>query len=128
MLRIHKKINSNSLENKKNPVYNNAQSLTEYVMLLGIVTLVFASINPLIKRAVQGSVKTVADQIGLQNESEQDVTSERSSFLEQANSIISPSLKIKRVIEIAGITTYKYEEFTIVLSNTVINAGFSERW
>lgn len=53
-----------------------AQSILDYSLLFGIVTLTFFAIGPYIKRGVQAHIKTVADQIGTQKGAEQSVNRE----------------------------------------------------
>ena len=48
------------------------QSLLDYVLLIGIVSMVLFSMNNLIRRSIQAVVKGAADHIGNQEEAEQD--------------------------------------------------------
>ena len=51
---------------------NQAQIFLEYTIISGIVIMILLSMNTMIKRGIQGMVKSVADQIGLQINAEQN--------------------------------------------------------
>lgn len=51
--------------------YNHAQMFVEYAIVCGIVVMILISMNVLIKRGIQGMVKSVADQIGNQANADQ---------------------------------------------------------
>lgn len=55
---------------KKKPG-KSGQTMVEYSLILGIMVLAFMAVTPLIKRDTQAMVKTVADEIGLQTNSDQ---------------------------------------------------------
>ncbi len=51
---------------------NQGQTILEYVMLLGLVTIVLVYMSVDMKRAVQSMVKVTADQLGNQVNADQD--------------------------------------------------------
>ncbi len=48
------------------------QTVVEYIVLIGIITLALVTMGPLFKRGVQSLVKVSSDQIGAQQNAEQD--------------------------------------------------------
>lgn len=52
-------------------IRDEAQTFIEYTLLLSIVTILLISMTPLVRRGVQGMVKGVADQVGLQQNADQ---------------------------------------------------------
>ncbi len=51
---------------------NKGQTVVEYIVLIGIVTVALFYMGPLFKRGVQSLVKVTSDQIGGQQNAEQD--------------------------------------------------------
>lgn len=49
-----------------------AQSTAEYVLMAGVVIAVFVAMQTYVKRGIQGVVKTAADEMGKQADSEED--------------------------------------------------------
>jgi hypothetical protein len=49
------------------------QSFLEYTMIIGVIMVVLTVMAPMMKRSIQAMVKVVADQVGVQNESDQEV-------------------------------------------------------
>ena len=47
------------------------QTIVEYSLLIGIVIALLLVVTPMIKRGSQGMIKTVADEVGYQNNAEQ---------------------------------------------------------
>lgn len=50
---------------------NAAQTLLEYVMLVGIIVLVMTAMAPYLRRSLQSLIKTTADQLANQQEADQ---------------------------------------------------------
>ena len=50
-----------------------AQTMVEYIVLIGIVTVAVFYMGPLFKRGIQSVVKVTADQIGNQQNADQEV-------------------------------------------------------
>lgn len=51
---------------------NKGQTVVEYIVLIGIITVALFYMGPLFKRGVQSLVKVTSDQIGGQQNAEQD--------------------------------------------------------
>jgi hypothetical protein len=50
---------------------HDGQTFVEYTVLLGIVVTFLLAMTPMFRRGVSGLVRTVSDQVGRQNESDQ---------------------------------------------------------
>ena len=51
---------------------NKGQTVVEYIVLIGIITVALFYMGPLFKRGVQSLVKVTSDQIGAQQNADQD--------------------------------------------------------
>ncbi len=98
-----------------------AQSMIEYILLVGIVTIVLIYMGTDFKRGLQSVVKTTADQMGTQANSDQDFNS-TAGFL--VNSITNASQSHGQLVkEYVGTITTQTGDYTQVLTNTVTKAG-----
>ena len=79
---------------------NKGQTVIEYVVLIGIITIALFYMGPLLKRGVQSLVKATADQIGNQQRADQDFTNTAGSgFLVGSNTqTVSPALARKYAV------------------------------
>ncbi|GEM_PF-4663835 len=100
-----------------------AQSLIEYSMVIGIVVAILVAMQPLIKRSTQGMIKLVADQIGIQNQSDQPFDS--SSYLNITYSTTRTTLFEERT-EHNTMANYIYSDISVTHSTQVMNLGVSE--
>lgn len=100
-----------------------AQIFLEYVIVIGVVTLIIIAMSAMIKRGTQGMIKVVADQIGNQINAEQQF--DEDSFLESAYTSTRTSIG-KTKTELIGVTTYAFDDATSIRSNTQIRMGFTE--
>ena len=100
-----------------------AQSLVEYSMVLGIVVAVLVVMQPLIKRSTQGMIKLAADQIGIQNQSDQPF--DYSSYLQNSYSTTRSTLFSNKV-EYNTVSNYDYSDVMETYSNQFMNLGISE--
>jgi hypothetical protein len=101
------------------------QTFLEYCLLIGIVAGVVIAISPMVKRATQGMIKLVSDQVGNQVNAEQDLGDD--GYLEETYSL-STIERRKRIIENMGTTEYMYNGTEIRTESTsTSNLGFSER-
>ena len=91
------------LKQRKNK--RKAQTFLEYTMLLVIVSLVLATMQTMFKRAIQGTIKTVADQIGRQENAEQDFSNDGGGFT-NAQISFTDSTSEKTQQEFYGNITY----------------------
>lgn len=97
----------------------NGQSIIEYILLVGIVTLVLIYMGTDFKRGIQSVVKVTADQMGTQVNSDQDFNS-ASGFL--SSSVTNTwTGHGQSVNEVTGNVTTEGEDYTQMLTNTVTN-------
>ncbi len=101
-----------------------AQTLMEYAILLGMVTIVLIAMSPLLRRGVQGMVRTVADQVGVQKNSEQAF--DDSGHLISAYSA-TRTVGNQLVRDVLGTMNYIYADEIQTDGNTQLNLGFTER-
>lgn len=95
------------------------QSYLEYVLVLGIISLVAFAMSPLIRRGVQAMTLVVADQIGNQADSDQDPSR---GFLKTSDTDIYSSVQKSEI----NYGTYTYNDVTGTNSMTIINLGFQK--
>lgn len=120
------RINNNILINEKmlqqRYLQNKAQTFLEYTTLIVIVSIVFATMQTMFRRAIQGTIKTVADQIGYQENAEQDFSNDGGGF---TNAQISQtdSFSEKRQEAFAGNITYKEFEEVKMKSSASTDMG-----
>lgn len=107
------------------------QSLVEYTMLIGVITLALIYMGTGIKRGLQSLVKVTADQVGNQQNSEPDYDNPQAGYLMASNTFMQQN-KSKQVIELTGrglgVPQYLhqtiYNEKTESFTNTLTNGGF----
>ncbi len=102
------------------------QSIVEYATILGIVTFILMAMNPMIKRAIQGTIKTVADQIGFQEKAEQDQVA-KTGFLINSITKISSSGQT-RSSEFFGHITKIQESEIRTDSNVITDMGVHDNF
>ncbi len=105
---------------------NKGQSLVEYALLLGTITLILMTMNPFVKRTLQSMIKLTADQIGVQNAADQNFNAEQGGFLESSYSATRVGVG-KTTTDSFGEVTYEYDDFQGVTTCSVTNMGFTEQ-
>jgi len=109
------------------------QSVIEYTMLVGIISVVLFYMGTNIKRGVQSLVKVTADQVGNQQNSDQNFNDAQSGYMESSNSS-SHTINNRQVAEIgyiasSGNAVYiantTYNNYTDTETTAVTNGGFS---
>ena len=109
------------------------QSILEYTMIAGIITLVLFYMGTAIKRGVQSLVKITADQVGNQQNADQDFNDIQSGYMVASNSSAQDANN-KQVSEFGYIpasgnavyvATTVYNEYSDVVTNSITNGGFS---
>ena len=109
------------------------QSILEYTIIVGIVTVVLFYMGTGIKRGVQSLVKVTADQVGNQQNSDQDFNDVQQGYMVASNSVTEQSQN-KQTTELGYIpqsgngiylTNTAFNESTETMSNTITNGGFS---
>lgn len=103
-----------------------AQSLIEYTVLIGIVTVVLFAMFNAVKRGIQSVIKVTADQVGNQQRADQIVTRQDSGYLVESYSATRINNR-KQAREISGDRMYIYDEGMSVHSNSFYNLGFNPR-
>jgi Flp pilus assembly pilin Flp len=109
------------------------QSILEYTIIVGIVTLALVYMGTSIKRGVQSLLKVTADQVGNQQNSDQDFSDTQQGFMEASNSS-TQEINNKQIVETgyipsSGTAVYlgntSYNDSTYTMTNTITNGGFS---
>ena len=109
------------------------QTILEYTIIVGIVTVALYYMGTSIKRGMQSLVKVTADQVGNQQNSDQDFTDYQQGYMIGTNTQSQES-RTKQVIETgyipqggndiyAGNTAF--DESTFSETNTLTNGGFT---
>jgi len=99
---------------------NRAQTFVEYLLVISVVTAIMIAMSTMLRRSVQGLVKVVSDQVGLQQNAEQD----------SAGQIVRMNTGVQRgqrvnVREYQGNTTYTYEtDYMATQVDFVTNSGY----
>ena len=104
------------------------QTIIEYSLVLGIIVTVAFVMQPMVKRAGQGMIKLVADQIGNQVEADQRAFYKNSildGHMEFAN-LLTQSEQDSRTLELSGATNYLYNDRLRIGSVQQSNLGFTE--
>ena len=109
------------------------QTILEYTIIVGIITVVLYYMGTPIKRGVQSLVKATADQVGNQVNSDQDFTDYQQGYLITSNTETQET-KSKQIAELGyiplgGSVIYRgntaYAESTYTMTNTITNGGFT---
>lgn len=119
-----------------------AQTLLEYLILVGIITVVLFAMYHGVKRGVQSVVKITADQIGNQQKADQRAPNLSkpeivpgpndqqpvavSGYLVEAYTATRATNQ-KGVQELFGDVGYFYNESVLTNSNSLTNLGFNPR-
>ncbi len=98
-----------------------AQSVLEYTIVLGIVSLVVITMSTMIKRFTQGTVKIVADQVGNQANGDQIFEEDR-GFME-ASYTRTKSKTDTTLLERSGERFKFYNDLTATETNTYSDLG-----
>jgi hypothetical protein len=109
------------------------QSILEYTIIVGIVTVVLYYMGTSIKRGVQSLIKVTADQVGTQSNGDQEFNDTKEGYMVASNTQVQED-KGKEVtqtgyIPVSGIavelTNTSYQESTDTQTNTITNGGFT---
>jgi hypothetical protein len=100
------------------------QTLSEYVIILGIVVAALYAMGPSLKRGVQSVVKTTADQMASQKGAEQDFSTEGSHL---SDSVTNSKINNQRTVkEYLHTTNIELDETTETKTDSTSNMGFSK--
>ena len=100
--------------------------MTEYIMVVGLAAVIFLTMGPLFKRAVQSIVKLTADQIAPQQNAEQRITPLSGYLVENYTNV--GYAHSKNTIENIGIINYAVDDYDVTISNSKVNLGFTNRY
>ena len=112
-----------------------AQVLLEYIIIIGIVTIVLFAMFHAAKRGIQSVVKITADQVGNQQEADQvsEVLSSgnlnirsRTGYLIGLNTTTRTNNR-KEINQTLGDSAHIYDESVFTTSNSLTDLGFSNR-
>ena len=119
---------------KKNMKTLHGQSVLEYVLLVGIITIALFAMMQAMKRGTQSLIRTAADELGVQNTADQfrqvanssyQAIDDRRGYLEYSNTASSSNVQ-KSVVERVGVTNYildeQQEQTTISKTNMGLTA------
>ena len=110
------------------------QTILEYTIIIGIVTMMLFYMGTSIKRGLQSLLKVTADQVGNQQNSDQDFSDVRQGYMNGSISWTNET-KNKEADQIGyipstgkavEITNISVSETTDTVSNTITNGGFTE--
>jgi len=110
------------------------QTILEYTIIVGIVTVVLFYMGTAVKRGVQSLVKVTADQVGNQQEADQDFNDVQEGYMNASNTVTEDS-KNKEITETGYIpvspgpvyvTSISENEVTDTETNTITNGGFTQ--
>ncbi len=98
------------------------QSFVEYTLMIGVVVAVLLAMGTLYRRAIQGAVKLVADQIGNQNRADQPGGEQ--GYLVLSNTITRTSTAVDRIEE-PGVVGFDFRKgLTHTERDMYANQGF----
>ena len=102
-----------------------AQTLLEYVIIIGIVTLVLMAMAPRMKRGIQAIIKVTADQMAVQEDSDQTADREAGHLVRSYTN--TDSFTQTQIIQREGnVTQYIYgPDDAVTKASSRINLGFT---
>jgi competence protein ComGC len=99
------------------------QTLMEYTMVLGVISIILFAMAPLFQRGTQGMIKMVADQVGIQENAEQ-AFDEKGHLVEQY--IVTRANTDKETKQLFSTINYIYNDTITTTTNSFSNIGFSK--
>ena len=110
-----------------------AQTILEYTIIVGIVTVVLYYMGTGIKRGFQSMIKVTADQVGNQQNSDQDFNDTAQGYMVASNTATQEN-NDKQVMELGSgapgnamyVQNIVYNQTTDTQTNTVTNGGFTQ--
>lgn len=101
------------------------QSLIEFSLVAGFVILAIMAMNPMIKRMSQSMTKTVADQIGVQQNAEQGTYTDIDRGYLVGTNIVVDSQIDKFTDDVNGTIIYTYDDQIRTNRIAETNLGFT---
>ena len=117
-------LDQNEKKSAKTAVH--AQSMLEYMIILGVVTVVLVALGPLFKRGIQAVVRLVADQFQTQANAEQKVTPTSGYLIDQYSSASAQTSKYRT--ELQGDVLFNYDTQENATTTSSANLGFTNRY
>ncbi len=119
------------------------QTIMEYIIIVGLVTVALFYMGPALKRSLQGMIKVTADQLGNQQQSDQDIVinpeitgaeepgldlSDSSGYLESSNTsmTMNSTKDVYEGRENLGQVTYNTTDRTETQASSLTNLGFTK--
>ncbi len=99
------------------------QSILEYTIVLGVIVIIMFTMGPMLKRGLQSIIKVVADQVGVQQNADQRF--DEAGHLEASYATTRGAMD-KQLQDLAGETTYTFNDLTTTRSNALINLGYTQ--
>lgn len=106
--------------------YSQAQSLLEYVIVMGLVTVVFFAIAPLFRRGINAVIKLTADQMATQHNAEQKPSVTTGYLVNNYSATRSTTDKV--VTQRPTNMVYTYADTDTTATNSLVNLGFTNRY
>jgi len=108
---------------KKKSSCRRAQTLSEYTIIIGLIIMAFMAMQHRLIRAIQGMVRLVADQVGVQKNSDQR--------FDESGHMISSDVMIRQQIsketrDVLGVINYIYNDITAQNEESSMNLGYTE--
>ena len=100
------------------------QSVMEYLLLVAVVTAAIATMLPRIKRSTQSLIKSGADQIGAQEDSEQNFNV-GDTYVVSSNTATRSTRSVDRA-DLNGTVRTRVDEATDTTTSMLTNMGWSE--
>ena len=99
-----------------------AQVFLEYTIIIGVVILIIFAMSAMIKRATQGMILVVADQIGSQENADQDFDS--GAYLINSYTSVRANTNMT-TDEFVGNITYIFDDVILIDTESYFNLGFT---
>ncbi len=112
---------------------NGGQTIIEYIVLIGIITVALFYMGPLFKRGVQTLVKVTSDQIGNQQNADQDFVNAddpgaTGGYL--VGSYTGVTSNVSKNVEtpgLGGVADIRVDENTEMTTNSLTNLGKTQQ-
>ncbi|MDP2940618.1 MAG: hypothetical protein Q8O13_11215 [Candidatus Omnitrophota bacterium] len=103
-----------------------AQSLTEYVIVLGLVVVALTTMQVYMRRGIQAVVKVSADELGFQQNSEDVLDPAKQGFLRSFHSQVN-SQSQRRMVGVPGVLNKDIDESSTFSLNGIYFLGNEEK-
>ncbi len=97
------------------------QTMLEYILLIGVVTLVLVSMGTDFKRGLQSFVKVTSDQLGNQESAEQEFNGQSGILINSLTK--SNQIRGRLLNEVQGVSHYRTGEYAETLTQSLTNVS-----